>query len=148
LTKESRERPCGKEHTLIEDAIRHARENLGITAESDQYDKYPIWGTMKNLGWVIGFEITSRRRWRLDYDPKPTKEVHVNEEDYDRNPSFQKVAHPVKIAVGGDAWVRTYWHKWTTRYGVPGRGVRCSLCQAWHEYGRCPKRNNIRIDVL
>ena len=47
------------------------------------YDS-PLWGTkntehMKNLGFVIGYEDKKARQWfRVDYDPNPTKGLHLN----------------------------------------------------------------------
>jgi hypothetical protein len=113
--------PCGKKHDSIEDAIAHARDNLRGR------DEEPYWGTMgsTNVGWVVGYKVTSRRRWRLDFDPDPDKLVHVNEENFDLPPSRQKVIHKVEpasynvagMAIGNDTQVRLYWHKWTSRYG-------------------------------
>jgi hypothetical protein len=112
---------CGKIHFTIEDAIAHARQNLGGG------DIEPYWGTMGsvNVGWVVGYLVTSRRRWRLDFDPRPDKLVHVNEENFDMPPSREKVIHKVAPAaydssgtpLGNDTQVRLYWHKWTSRYG-------------------------------
>ena len=80
------ERPCGMIHYSIEDAIAHAKRNLGGS------DVDPYWGTMgsTNVGWVVGYQVTSRRRWRLDFDPNPAKLVHVNEENFDMPPSLQR----------------------------------------------------------
>lgn len=66
---------CGSVHLSIEDAISHARRNLGGN------DVEPYWRTMGsiNVGWVVGYQVTSRRRWLLDFDPAPDKLVHVNE---------------------------------------------------------------------
>jgi hypothetical protein len=117
----SRERDCGEIHTSIEDAIHHAKRNLG----GDGLE--PYWGTMSssNVGWVVGFQFSSRRRWRLDFDPNPRKLVHVNEEDFDRAAGRQKVVHRVHAASfdeagqprGNDTQVRLYWKKWTSRFG-------------------------------
>jgi hypothetical protein len=134
------EKPCGMEHLSIEDAIHHARTNLGGR------DVEPFWGGMAHInpGRVVGYQVTARRRWRLDFDPK--KGVHVNEENFDAPPSQQKVVHSVEPAafddsgkpVVNDTQVRLYWNKWTTRYGVPGRGIFCRKCENWHINGRCP----------
>lgn len=133
---------CGAEHLSIEDAISHARRNLG------GLDVDPYWGTMgsSNVGWVVGYRITSRRRWRLDFDPNPNKLVHVNEENFDAPISRQKIIHRVLTGrfdregrpVADDTQVRLYWHKWTTRYGRPGLGVYCDTCRTHHAEGRCP----------
>ena len=60
------ETDCKKEHLSIEDAIHHARTNLGGR------DVEPFWGGMAqiNPGRVVGYQVTSRKRWRLDFDPK------------------------------------------------------------------------------
>jgi hypothetical protein len=114
---------CGQVHLSIEDAIAHARRNLG------GQDVEPYWGSMNstNVGWVVGYQVTSRRRCRLDFDPNPQKLAHVNEENFDAPPSRQKVIHKIKPAtfdhwgtpIGNDTQVRLYWHKWTTRYNKP-----------------------------
>ncbi|MCW5748227.1 MAG: hypothetical protein KIT36_18715 [Alphaproteobacteria bacterium] len=131
---------CGQQHLTIEDAIHHARTNLGGN------DVEPFWGGMAaiNPGRVVGYQVTSRRRWRLDFDPG--KGVHVNEENFDAPPSRQKVVHAVTPAafdasgrpIASDMQVRLYWNKWTTRYGTPGRGIFCTQCDNWHINGRCP----------
>jgi hypothetical protein len=141
---------CGQQHLSIEDAIAHARRNLGARA-NDRHralDLEPYWGTMgsSNVGWVVGYLITSRRRWRLDFDPDPAKLVHVNEENFDQPPSRQKVVHKVKPAkfdasgrpIDNDTQVRLYWRKWTTRFGQPGLGALCAECRVYHSGGRCP----------
>jgi hypothetical protein len=116
----SREKDCGQIHLSIEDAIAHARRNLG------GMDIEPFWGTMRmNESWVVGYQISSRRRWRLDFDPNPNKLVHVNEENFDLPPHLQKVVHRVQpasftqggIPIGNDTQVKLYWKKWTSRYG-------------------------------
>jgi len=134
------ESDCGKVHLSIEDAIRHARLNLG------GQDAEPYWGGMANVnpGRVVGYQVTRRKRWRLDFDPD--KGVHVNEENFEAAPSRRKIVHKVEPAAfdsGGkavvhDTQVRLYWNKWTTRYGAPGRGVFCKTCSNWHIGGRCP----------
>src|SRR5262249_23256700 len=95
----------------ILDAIRHAEEGLGCSNIPLQ----PYWGTTaENLGLIVGFQINSRKRWRLDYDNE--KGVHVNEENFDAPVSRQKITHKV-IAVGTltrDLQVRLQWQKWTS----------------------------------
>jgi hypothetical protein len=142
--------PCGQEHLTIEDAIAHARRNLGArtTSAHGVLDIEPYWGTMgsTNVGWVVGYLITSRRRWRLDFDPNPDKLVHVNEENFDRPRDSQKVIHCVSAAkfnadgqpIADDTQVRLYWRKWTSRYGFPGGGILCPKCRVLHATGRCP----------
>jgi hypothetical protein len=131
---------CGTEHLSIEDAIAHARRNLG------GLDNEPYWGTMgsTNVGWVVGYKISSRKRWRLDFDPQ--KLVHVNEENFDGPFLTQKIIHRVRPAafdssgtpLGNDTQVRLYWRKWTTRYGMPGLGAFCEKCRTYHSGGECP----------
>lgn len=139
---------CGQEHPTIEHAIAHARTNLGAraTVAHGVLDVEPYWGTMgsSNVGWVVGYLISSRKRWRLDFDPDPSKLVHVNEEDFDRPRHLQKVIHRVwlKDKLGplmkNDTQVRLYWRKWTSRYGFPGGGILCAKCRVLHSSGRCP----------
>lgn len=148
--KETYEVECDQVHLSIEDAIAHARRNLGARANSAHgvLDVEPYWGTMgsTNVGWVVGYLITSRRRWRLDFDPRPDKLVHVNEENFDKPRHLQKVIHKVKPAkfdglgnpIENDTQVRLYWRKWTSRYGVPGGGIMCPTCRVLHATGRCP----------
>lgn len=141
---------CGQNHLTIEDAIAHARLNLGARATTSHgnRDVDPYWGTMgsTNVGWVVGYRITPRRRWRLDFDPEPSKLVHVNEENYDRPRHLQKVIHRVQPVsfdrtgrpIANDTQVRLYWRKWTSRYGIPGGGILCPRCRVLHPTGRCP----------
>lgn len=98
-----------------------------------------------NVGWVVGYLISPRKRWRLDFDPAPAKLVHVNEEDFDRPRHLQKVIHRVASRdknigpiMRNDTQVRLYWRKWTTRYGTPGGGILCPRCRVLHSSGRCP----------
>jgi hypothetical protein len=123
------ERDCGRVHTTIDDAIAHARENLGAPLTN------PIWGRkggqIANVGRVIGYESSDKRmRFRLDYDP--AKGVHVNEEDWNRPVEQQKIVHRVRLsmeptdAAAQTAWQRIlegrmqlYWNKWTSRYDKP-----------------------------
>jgi hypothetical protein len=128
----SKEKYCDGHHPTIEDAIHHARTSLGGP------DVEPFWGGMSNInpGRVVGYQVTARKRWRLDFDPQ--KGVHVNEENFELPPSKQKIVHRVDLANSNDMQVRLYWNKWTTRYGAPGRGTYCQGCQNWHITGRCP----------
>lgn len=141
---------CGREHLSIEDAIKHARENLNARATKNRgiLDEEPYWGTMgsSNVGWVVGYLISSRQRWRLDFDPAPSKLVHVNEENFDLPRHLQKVIHRVSPAkfdalgrpIENDTQVRLYWGKWTRRYGFAGGGILCPECRVLHATGRCP----------
>ena len=82
------EQDCGVRHFRIEDAIVHAEQSLG----SYRRPADPYWGTLKdNSGSVVGFQLSPRKRWRLDYDPQHGKWVHVNEENFDALPSQQKI---------------------------------------------------------
>lgn len=141
---------CREIHNTIEEAINHARRNLGAraTAVHGVLDVEPYWGTMgsSNVGWVVGYLISSRRRWRLDFDPDPSKLVHVNEENFDLPRHLQKVIHRVRPTkydafgrpIENDTQVRLYWRKWTSRYGFPGAGILCPTCRVLHATGRCP----------
>jgi hypothetical protein len=128
------EKACNRKHVSIEEAIQHARTNLG------GQDVEPYWGGMGeiNPGRVVGYQVTARKRWRLDFDPDPKKGVHVNEENFDAPASQRKVLHRVELVSANDVQVRLYWNKWTSRYGTPGRGAYCRPCLNWHVSGRCP----------
>ena len=123
------EQDCGVLHETIEDAIRHAREHLGAKPKASGQpwlDSTPYWGTLGilNVNLVVGFQISSRRRWRLDWSGEPKddpKGIHVNEENFDEVPSRQKTVHRVKTHFG-EEWVRLRWRNWTSRYAVPGLG--------------------------
>ena len=131
---------CGIVHMSIEDAIHHARRSLGGD------DVAPFWGGLAkvNPGRVVGYQVSARARWRLDFDP--VKGTHVNEENFDAAPHRQKIVHrviPFAFDERGnpilkDTQVRLYWNKWTTRYGTPGRGTYCTRCENWHINARCP----------
>jgi hypothetical protein len=111
---ESREVNCGQIHLSIADAIVHAEKNLGSFRKPAE--KY--MGTLKNNSHlVVGFQLSPRKRWRLDFDPDPKKNkwVHVNEENFDVVPSRQKVVHLV-TTLRSDAQVRLYYNKWTSQY--------------------------------
>jgi hypothetical protein len=123
---------CGRVHFAIEDAIRHARENL--CQDGSQLTR-PLWGTrggqIANVGRVIGYQNEDgRKRFRLDYDP--AKGVHVNQEDFTRPVGHQKVVHVVQLshtprdAAARQAWLKIqegqmqlFWAKWTSRYDKP-----------------------------
>ena len=109
----SRERPCPHKHDTILDAIQCAERNLGVRGIRLQ----PYWGsTTQNAGLIVGFQLTSRIRWRLDYDA--TRGIHVNEEHFDRPPHLQKVVHIVGIpAISGELQVFLQHRKWTNQVG-------------------------------
>jgi hypothetical protein len=107
----AKERSCNVVHFSIVDAIRHAEEGLGCRGQ--HLERY--WGTTKeNIGLVVGFQLNSRKRWRLDYDVK--KRIHVNEENFDLPESQQKTVHSVQGVgtITGDLQVRLLWQKWTS----------------------------------
>jgi hypothetical protein len=114
MAKSTREVGCGQIHLSIEDAIVHAEKNLGSFRQPA--DKY--MGTLRNNSHlVVGFQLSSRKRWRLDFDPDPKKNkwVHVNEENFDAPLSQQKVIHLV-ATLRSDTQVRLYYNKWTSKY--------------------------------
>ena len=115
------EKECGKVHFSIIEAIRHAEERLGCSRIPLQ----PYWGTTKeNIGFIVGFQINSRKRWRLDYDQK--KKAHVNEENFDAPVSEQKTIHKISGVgeVSGDLQIRLQWQKWTSGAGYMPDKVR------------------------
>jgi hypothetical protein len=130
------EQDCGQKHYSIEEAIAHAKQNLGGNLTE------PVWGKrggrIANVGWVIGYQSADgQKRFRLDYEERDArhpvpKGVHVNEEDRTRAVSQQKVCHLVLLAAtpkdteAEDAWrkaregkMQLFWHKWTSRYDKP-----------------------------
>jgi hypothetical protein len=119
MPDQKKEKSCGILHSSIEDAIVHAEKNLGLFRKHAD----PYYGTFRdNSKWVVGFQLSPKKRWRLDFDPdeENNKWTHVNEEDFERAPGQQKVCHYVYSPLRSDAWVRTYYGKWTSRYG-PGK---------------------------
>ena len=107
------ERNCGVLHVTIAEAIEHAEKNLDFWRKpATEY-----WGTLKsNEGSVVGFQVTSRKRWRLDYDPDPKRQkwVHVNEENFDLPEHLQRVVHSVDSK--NDLQVSLYYRKWTSKH--------------------------------
>jgi hypothetical protein len=104
---------CGIHHFNIEEAIVHAERSLGSYRKPAE----PYWGTLKdNSGVVVGFQLSPRKRWRLDYDPNATKAkwVHVNEENFDAPPNRQRIVHLVDNQ--SFIQVQLYYQKWTKRY--------------------------------
>jgi len=111
-----KEKSCGIIHSSIEEAIVHAEKHLG----SYRKPADPYYGTLRdNSSKVVGFQLTAKRRWRLDFDPDPSRNkwVHVNEENFDAPPDQQKLCHLVYSPLHSDAQVRAYYSKWTSRYG-------------------------------
>jgi hypothetical protein len=107
-----KETDCGQVHADIEEAIRHARQNLNAVALE------PYWGArankMANFGNVVGYQTEDGlKRWRLDYDP--VKGVHVNEE---HSKPTKKIVHRIAHHVS-EYMMTLYWQKWTRRYDKP-----------------------------
>jgi hypothetical protein len=110
----AKESYCGKRHFSIEDAIVHAEQHLG----SYRKPADPYMGTLKNNSHlVVGFQLSARKRWRLDFDPDPSKGkwVHINEENFEAPPSQQKIVHLVE-GQRNDTQVLLYYRKWTSMY--------------------------------
>lgn len=106
------ETSCGKIHTSIEDAIVHAEQNLGFFRRPAQ----SYFGALRNNSHlVVGFQVSPRKRWRLDFDPLKGKWVHVNEENFDAPTNRQKIVHLVET-LRSDLQVQAYYKKWTSRY--------------------------------
>jgi len=118
------EKECGQVHGTIQEAIRHARLNLGAKPEDggEWLDSEPVWGRLSsvNLYHVIGWQISSRQRWRLDYSP--SQGVHVNEEDFTGHFVNSKVIHRIDSRLATEDMVRLMWRKWTSRFTRPGIG--------------------------
>src|SRR5688500_1590518 len=113
-----RERDCGQWHDSIEQAIVHAVRNMNCS----QIPMMPYRGTTReNQGVVVGWAVSARRRWRLDYSDKfgsngePPKWVHVNEEDFERPPELQKIVHRVNNR--SFLQVSLYYRKWGSAFG-------------------------------
>ena len=103
------ERNCGIFHQSIEEAIVHAERHLG----SYRKPADPYWGTLRNnTGTVVGFQLSRRKRWRLDY--KPGGWVHVNEENFDALGGQEKVVHLVDNR--SYIQVNLYYQRWTKHY--------------------------------
>ena len=114
---QKRERDCGTLHITIEEAIIHAEQNL----KCSRIPMQPYRGTTKeNQGVVVGWALSPRKRWRLDYSDRPgehgepPKWVHVNEENFDALPGWQKVVHRVDNRKFDQ--VALYYRKWSSRF--------------------------------
>ncbi|MCI0666222.1 MAG: hypothetical protein L0220_34655 [Acidobacteria bacterium] len=122
----SQEKICSVRHATIQEAIRHAEENLDFTGKHVE----PYWGTTRwNSHLVVGYKSGARKRWRLDFSEKsengqPPKFIHVNEENFEAPPRQQKILHLVDAMknANGHYWVELQWRKWTSRYDPPERG--------------------------
>ena len=116
----SREKECDHGvHATIVDAIRCAEKSLGI---SPGQKMQPYWGTMNdNSGLIVGWQCSSRKRWRLDYESRVRPGVnrqprgpHINEENFELPPHLAKTVHLIeKPSLGGDLKVFLQWKKWT-----------------------------------
>ena|SRR5271166_2966562 len=112
----TREKSCGMIHSSIEEAIVHAEQDLGIFREPAE----PYYGTLRDKSaTVVGFQVSSRKRWRLEFDPDPSRKkyVHVNEENFDAPAGNQRICHLVYSPMAFDTRVRAYYSKWNSRYG-------------------------------
>jgi hypothetical protein len=114
----SRERECRQPHATIAEAIRCAEQNLGIRPGQKLR---PYWGTTKgNSGLIVGWQLDTRRRWRLDYAPGAEgKGPHVNEENFTLPAHLQKVVHRIdRPAISGELQVLLQQRKWTAAGAV------------------------------
>jgi hypothetical protein len=90
----------------------------------DSYRKpiVPYRGTTReNEGVIVGFALSPRKRYRLDFSYKPgpngepPKWVHVNEENFDAPSHSQKVVHLVDSR--SYTLVHFQYQHWRGRYG-------------------------------
>jgi len=112
------ERTCPHDHHSIAEAIRCAERSLGVVPGQKLQ---PYWGTTRqNQGLIVGWQISSRRRWRLDYDPSPGgKGPHINEENFEMPSHLAKTAHLIpRAALSGELMVFLQCRKWTSAGGV------------------------------
>ncbi len=101
-------------HYTIPDAIRCAERNLGVVRGQKLH---PYWGTTRqNEGLIVGWSVSSRQRWRLDYDSKVGgKGPHVNEENFELPPHLAKIVHLIeRPAISGELMVFLQYKKWTS----------------------------------
>jgi hypothetical protein len=117
LAPPPRERDCGVLHNSIEEAIVHAEQNLSCS----RVPMMPYRGTTReNLGVVVGWALSPRKRWRLDYSDRlgpngeAPKWTHVNEEDFGRPAGLQRVVHRVDNT--DFLRVSLYYRKWSSRF--------------------------------
>jgi len=116
--RETRERKCKVLHPTMPDAIRCAERNLGIAPGQKLQ---PYWGTTsQNAGMIVGWQVSPRKRWRLDYDASPGgKGPHINEENFDNPPHLAKTAHLIaRPAISGELQVILQQKKWTSAGSV------------------------------
>jgi hypothetical protein len=136
LEEEQKEIPCGIMHASIEEAMVHAEKNLGFrNAKGELVAKLePLLGTMFGDGTVVGWQVGTRKRFRVDFEPdfskknaeaarkknginKGTQGVHVNEENFTRNMK-PKICHPTESSL---LLAEHLWKRWSSRYGYRGR---------------------------
>ena len=87
--------------------------------------------TRENEGVIVGFAISPRRRWRLDFsdqpgpNAEPAKWVHVNEEDFDAAAGSQRIVHRVESR--NFVLVSLQYQKWRARVrpGAPTEMTGC-----------------------
>ena len=111
--RETRERLCEKRHQSMSEAIRCAEKNLGI---GPGQKLQPYWGTTnQNAGLIVGWQVSPRKRWRLDYDARPGgKGPHINEENFEMPAYLAKMAHLIaRPAISGELQVIIQQQKWT-----------------------------------
>ena len=112
------ERVCPHNHSTIAEAIRCAERSLGV---QPRQKLQPYWGTTRhNQGLIVGWQISSRRRWRLDYDASSGgKGPHINEENFDLPPHLAKTVHLIpRAALSGELMVILQCKKWTAAGSV------------------------------
>ena len=113
-----RERVCPHKHETIGEAIRCAERNLGVAAGQKLH---PYWGTTRqNEGLIVGWQIGSRQRWRLDYEAGASgKGPHVNEENFELPAHLAKTVHLIeRPAISGELMVFLQCKKWTAAGSV------------------------------
>ena len=116
---------CSVIHESMADAIRCAERGLGAIPGVKMQ---PYQGTTsQNEGLIVGFQINSRKRWRLDYESSvnPSKNrdpwgPHVNEENFELPKHEAKTVHRIaKPALSGVLQVFLQCKKWTAAGNVP-----------------------------
>ena len=114
----SREQVCPHTHETIAKAIRCAERSLGIAPGQKLH---PYWGaTKQNEGLIVGWQVSGRQRWRLDYESGAAgKGPHVNEENFELPAYLAKTVHLItRPALSGDLMVFLQYRKWTSAGSV------------------------------
>lgn len=136
LEEEQKEVPCGIMHASIEEAMVHAEKNLGFRNERSEIvaKLESVLGTMFGSGSVVGWQVGTRKRFRVDFEPefaaknaeaaakkngvnKGTQGVHVNEENFTRT-TKPKTCHPTQSSL---TMAELLWRRWSSRYGRRGQ---------------------------